>query len=347
MILLYSKNQSIFEFEYIKNLLLNYISIEKELIIEKISDKQDEVFFNNHLIFVFSPGDKNILEAVTSFIKNGKFSYSLIHLSDETLNDEISLYKDAKIILRNYFNPFIFTKNTFTIPLGFQTGFLMNHNFEKEDFKRNYVWSFAGQIYTNRKNMIEELQFTNKYFLHQTTSFNSDDSLNSKILKKIYLDSIFAPCPYGFINPDTFRIMEVLESGCIPIVQKYFNLDYFKIIFGNHPFIIVNDWNEAKDSIQYFLDNPEQLLAKQIEVHQWYKLFKINLQNDVKNLFDDNTENLSSIQFKYQKNKLLHLKTYIKFYVNFKIKNKNIYIKFSKSIYKIKRIIKNFLNLRG
>ena len=97
MILLYSKNQPNFEFEYIKNLLLDYVSIEKEIVIENIADKNDEIFYNNHLVFIFSAGDNYILEAVTSFIKNRNFSYSLIHLSDERLTDEISLYKDAKV----------------------------------------------------------------------------------------------------------------------------------------------------------------------------------------------------------------------------------------------------------
>jgi hypothetical protein len=347
MILLYSKNQPNFEFEYIKNLLLDYISIEKEIVIENIADKNDEMFYNNHLVFIFSAGDKYILKAVTSFIKNRKFSYSLIHLSDERLTDEISLYKEAKVVLRNYFNPFIFTKNTFTIPLGFQTGFLTNHNFTKEEFKRNYVWSFAGQIYRKRKNMIKQLQFTNKYFLHQTTGFNLDDALESKILKEVYFDSIFAPCPFGYTNPDSFRIMEVLESGCIPIVQKYFNLDYYKIIFGNHPFLVVNNWNEVEKNIQYYLENNDRLLEKQFEVHQWYKLFKINLQKDIKNLFDGNISDLNSAQFKYQMKKTLHLKFFINFFFNFKIKNKNIYIKFTKSIYKIKRKIKDLLDHRG
>lgn len=344
MILLYSKKQPNFEFEYIKNLLLNYVSIEKEIVIENILDKNAEIFYSNHLIFIFSSGDKYILETVTNFIKNRKFSYSIIHLSDEGLTDEISLYKDAKVILRNYFNPFIFTKNTFTIPLGFQSGFLTNQNFNNEEFKRKYVWSFAGQIYAKRKNMIEQLQFTNNYFLHQTTGFNLDDSLEIKNLKEIYLDSIFAPCPFGYINPDSFRLMEVLESGCIPIVQKYFNLDYYKIIFGNHPFIVVNNWNEAKKNIQYYLENIDKLLEKQFEVNQWYKLFKINLQMDIKNLFDGNMSYLNSTQFKYQKSKWLHLKFFVIFFFNFKIKNKNLYIKFSKLIYKIKRKIKYLLD---
>ena len=33
----------------------------------------------------------------------------------------------------------------------FQSGFLINRNFNESDFRRSYIWSFAGQIYTNRK----------------------------------------------------------------------------------------------------------------------------------------------------------------------------------------------------
>ena len=63
---------------------------------------------------------------------------------------------------------------------------------------------------------------------------------------KIYSNTKFAPCPFGYVNPDTFRIMESLESGCIPIVLKFRSLDYYQNIFGDHPFILVNDWTEAK-----------------------------------------------------------------------------------------------------
>ena len=72
----------------------------------------------------------------------------------------------------------------------------------------------------------------------------SYDALEAeKIL--VYKETTFAPCPFGFVNPDSFRIMEVLEFGCIPIVKKFNNVDYYKYVFGDHPFIVVKDWKEA------------------------------------------------------------------------------------------------------
>ena len=117
------------------------------------------------------------------------------------------------MILRNYFNPFIF-KNIFTIPLGFQSGFLINRNFNESDLE-DVIFGHSLAKYIRMKNMIKELKSINNHFIHQTNRFNSEDGINAKDLKEIYLNTIFAPCPFGYINADTFRVMEVLESGCI------------------------------------------------------------------------------------------------------------------------------------
>ena len=68
MLLLYSKYQSVFELDYIKNFLLKKIPIKKEILLEDIKSKNDKIFNNNHLIFVYSPGDKEVLNSVESFI---------------------------------------------------------------------------------------------------------------------------------------------------------------------------------------------------------------------------------------------------------------------------------------
>ena len=69
----------------------------------------------------------------------------------------------------------------------------------------------------------------------------------------------FPPCPYGYLNPDSFRIMESLESGCIPIVQKFLFIDYYKLIFGDHPFIVLNKWKSVEKEITNLLSNPKAL----------------------------------------------------------------------------------------
>ena len=110
---------------------------------------------------------------------------------------------------------------------------------------------------------------------------------------------MFAPCPFGYINPDTFRIMEVLEGGCVPIVQKMLFIDYYKYIFGDHPFIVVKNWKEINKII---IITPQILIAskKQKEVFDWYKNFKIELSKDTENILLNNSDNLDSKQFSYQ-----------------------------------------------
>ena len=58
----------------------------------------------------------------------------------------------------------------------------------------------------------------------------------------------FIPCPYGFFHPETYRVFEALECGCIPIVESAY--DYYEHVFPNNPFLKVNIWKEAKPILQ-------------------------------------------------------------------------------------------------
>ena len=52
-------------------------------------------------------------------------------------------------------------------------------------------------------------------------------------MNKILVSTEFIPCPNGFFHPETYRLYEALESGCIPIVENALintMTDYFLII---------------------------------------------------------------------------------------------------------------------
>ena len=187
--------------------------------------------------------------------------------------------------------------------------------------------------------MINNLEPFKPYFLHNTQGFMTKDALETKEIIKIYNETIFAPCPYGFINPDTFRIMETLEYGCIPIVQKFNNLDYYKYIFGDHPFIIVKNWNEVGEVINHYLKNADLLKKKQFEVQNWYKNFKFQLERDLSELFDGNLELINSMQFNYQNQRILNIFRNLTFIYWFVVRRNKLYIAFSKFIYKTKKLL--------
>ena len=117
-------------------------------------------------------------------------------------------------------------------------------------------------------------------FIHKTNSWNCSTSLTQDECISIYRKTKFVPCPMGWVHPDSFRIMECLESGSIPILKNYNNLEYFTKVWGDSPLPVVNSWDEITN---YYKMNEEDFLKLKTLVFNWYKEFKIQLTLKVKN----------------------------------------------------------------
>jgi hypothetical protein len=85
----------------------------------------------------------------------------------------------------------------------------------------------------------------------------------------------------GWVHPDSFRIMEVLESGSIPVLKNYNNLDYFSKVWGESPLPTVDDWGQLKELSD--MDN-ESYKTMYHKVIQWYDNFKLELSEKIKNI---------------------------------------------------------------
>tara|TARA_A100001015_G_scaffold273722_1_gene329461 strand:- start:5207 stop:6244 length:1038 start_codon:yes stop_codon:yes gene_type:complete len=341
IIIVSSEHQNKFENEYIENLIIpkdeNIVKVNPTQFFELDKNKINK----SKILILYSPSSTEIYNEIDSFLKKIKRPYSIIHLSDETLEGENEHYNGADFVLRSYFDPRIKKKDCFTIPLGFQSGYL-NKNISQLTNNRKYLWSFFGQIYSTRENMINNIIPLTPNYLHKTSGFMSYDALEAEKIIEVYKETTFAPCPFGFVNPDSFRIMEVLEFGCIPIVKKFNNIDYYKYVFGDHPFIVVKDWKEAPGIINNLILEKDLLEKKQLEVSEWYSNFKNDLSQDMIKLFKGDNSELKSKQFKYQKQNSLNIIRNILFFYWFKLKPTKLFIYNSKLIYKIKKFIKNY-----
>jgi hypothetical protein len=74
--------------------------------------------------------------------------------------------------------------------------------------------------------------------------------------------------------------MECLESGSIPILKNYNNLEYFTKVWGESPIPVVNSWEEIKIYYNMNIDEYNELHNK---VTNWYNEFKIQLTSKIKN----------------------------------------------------------------
>lgn len=205
----------------------------------------------------------------------------VVHLSNENLKYNYRFLSKNNIILRSYYHPFIWHPNCYAIPLGWQTGFANKQGIEGTHDK--YIWSFVGQIKGYRKPMYEVFKSLEPSFGSISNQWNSK-TLTDDDVQRIYLDSAFALVPFGSIHADTMRIMEVMEWGCVPVVIKYMHADYYKFIYGDHPFIVGKDWNDARKQVEQLWADKEALRKKQEEVQQWYAVFKERLQADITNI---------------------------------------------------------------
>lgn len=111
------------------------------------------------------------------------------------------------------------------------------------------------------------------------------------------------------MNPDTFRVMEALESGSIPVVTTFYGVDYFRYTYGDHPFVVAQSWDQAARECGRLLREPVELESKLNEVSEWYAHFVSELQHDVEKLVrGQDRKNLISRQFGYQRRARLNIR---------------------------------------
>jgi hypothetical protein len=88
-----------------------------------------------------------------------------------------------------------------------------------------------------------------------------------------------APCPSGPVTPDTFRLYEALEAGCLPIADDRTPRDdkpsgYWRQLFNlgdDLPFPIVQEWSELPGLMKNMLDRWPSVANKAFAWWQGYK----------------------------------------------------------------------------
>jgi hypothetical protein len=258
-----------FEFEYITEVL--FADFTQNRFFENRGFKtildHSVIIYSNNIDYP-SPAFFHYLE---EFLRQGLRFY-LLHLSNENLNHNCDYYSKASHVFRNYFDANITAKNITYIPLGFQSGFFNRegcHDFSA----RNYNAAFIGEPKSDRAELIKALEELDSTFIHTTKTWNCPTALSQKECIEIYQRTKYLPCPKGYINPDSFRICEALEWGCIPIIRRYGGEDYFQHIFPDHPFPTVGDWEEIPRVI-----SENDYTALSARCADYYREYKRNLR---------------------------------------------------------------------
>ena len=242
---------------------IKYTKIDKETDLEK-----DDIL----IIIDSSVEEKNQLYTKLNLICSKIF---LFHLGDEFGFHDLSLvYNNCDYIWRPFCsNRYFNNKKVKCIPIGYKSGVL-----HKEKNNREFKWAFVGTPHkSSRHDMIFQFSDIRPFFCHKTEKFDRK-IISVEKMNDMLSSTEFIPCPNGFFHPETYRVYEALECGCIPIVENAYK--YYDRLFLNNPFIKVDKWKDSKAILQGW--GSDQIKKKRAEIIFWWKEEKNKIQDFIK-----------------------------------------------------------------
>ena len=259
--------------------------------------------------------DKSILicnsqeESFVAQCERKGFQYGIISINDENLENYMgyATSKNCKFVIRGYFHPHV---NYLLKSLGMNQKLLhlypgISNDFFKESRRFNsetlpsQTWCFAGENKPSRKLFLKEFQsLPGGKVLLTREGFEEDKNKKTALTTSDYYDllrdSIFAPCPTGWINIDTHRFYEALQAGCIPVVLKNAcpeksELSYWESKFQPSqalPFIQARNWEEARKMCEKSISNHSALMIRQ-DCHAFWRCLKNHWRMEIQRFFEE------------------------------------------------------------
>jgi GR25 family glycosyltransferase involved in LPS biosynthesis len=149
-------------------------------------------------------------------LEANRIPFKVIHISDEFGTDDLSFYSYSMCtaVLRNYLREEVHNMpHVLTVPLGYhQQPTQTPKTFEERDL----VWSFHGTDWFDRSTQLREFVSFTPYSCHLQPHWNHPTATKEKLYLSLLGNSKFCPVLKGQ-NPETFRLYEALEAGCLPV----------------------------------------------------------------------------------------------------------------------------------
>lgn len=118
-----------------------------------------------------------------------------------------------------------------------------------EAHHRPLDWFFAGQVNTpGREELVDVLKKLPDGHLQVTSGFLQ--GMPYPQYAALLASARLVPCPSGPFTPDTFRVAEALEAGCVPIVEigsvNRGDYGYWPWVWPDAPVPMVERWDELQ-----------------------------------------------------------------------------------------------------
>lgn len=196
----------------------------------------------------------------------------VIITSDEENNFPIDKLRHKNMkVFATY--PTVQMENVGWLPIGYPPQADAIHNC----FEKSIDWFFAGQVnHKSREEMVENVKNIPNGELHISGGFAQ--GLSHDEYYRLMERSKIVLCPNGNISPDSFRLYESLEAGCIPIVESPY---FWKEMFKTVPFPIVDDNLTWKQAIEMVLIDYNFF---KVNIDKWWKTTKESILLELRNL---------------------------------------------------------------
>ncbi|WP_353432646.1 exostosin family protein [Polynucleobacter sp. MWH-UH23A] len=231
----------------------------------------------------------------------------LYHMGDELADKNIFAYSQCDLVIRNYYFTQIIkplsNPKILWAPNGFRTGVGPRPaQTTKLGSHRRHLASFLGWLsnsnsYNNERKKFSDSAASCQPLLNLLGSTGFSNGYNVGLYSATMEDSIFTPCPAGN-SPETIRLYDALECGCIPISLNH---DFLRspqalAAIGAPPFPILENWSDLPDFLKLQKDllacDPEKINVLQKNCVNWWTDYKkyINstIANELKNLRNKN-----------------------------------------------------------
>ena len=148
---------------------------------------------------------------------------------------------------------------------------------------KSRAWFFAGQAtHRRREECLAQLEKREDGYLLKTAGFAMGMGHEDYFLRMA--SSKVIPCPSGPATPDSFRVAEALEAGCVPMADECtpeagYPEGYWTNVFGaTPPFSIIRDWGSFGGYLKDLLNTWPDCANK---VFAWWQGYKRKMAYDV------------------------------------------------------------------
>jgi hypothetical protein len=158
----------------------------------------------------------------------------------------------------------------------------LTHLLVKTALSREYDWFFAGQVTHERRRACVDALRTLDWggVIIETKGYCQGVSPSEYY--SLMARSKIVPCPSGPHSPDSARVCEALECGCIPILDDLSPTrpltGFWNYVLGyNHPLPVITEWDDLPDMIN---DLRRDYTRRSIEIQNWWINYRYQFINN-------------------------------------------------------------------